>query len=126
MKVRKLSMSARIFILVAALLLVSDIVIGVLFYTRTKSLLTQQVLDNTLSSAKIAAGQVEAKSLHSIEFGDDSSDGYKKVLEELRGIRDVSGIEYIYAVKPSNNELLYVVDADEEVKSGESFKEIGD
>ncbi len=126
MKVRKLSMSARIFILVAALLLVSDIVIGVLFYTRTKSLLTQQVLDNTLSSAKIAAGQVDAKSLHSIEFGDDSSDGYKKVLEELRGIRDVSGIEYIYAVKPSNNELLYVVDADEEVKSGESFKEIGD
>lgn len=125
MKVRQISMSTRIFILVTMLLLVSDFVIGAFFYSRTKALLTKQVLDNTLSSAKIAAREVHGKELNSIEFGDTSSENYKTVLSDLTEIRNVSNIEYIYAVKPSGTDLLYLVDADEEVTSGEVFKAIG-
>ncbi|MBQ7077697.1 MAG: HAMP domain-containing protein [Lachnospiraceae bacterium] len=126
MKVRKISMSVRIFILVAALLLVSDVVIGALFYVRTKALLTQQVLDNILSSAKIAAGQVSADALKTLEFGDQSSESYKTVLNELQIIKDVSNVEYVYAVKPEGSALLYLVDADEDVSSGDKFTDIGD
>jgi len=117
-------MSTWIFVLICVLLLVSDVMLGGLLYFRTKSLLTEQVLNNTLSIAKTAGRRVDAAALAALQFGDNSSEDYANVLAELQDIRESSGVEYVYAVKPSGSSLAYVVDADEEVESGETFKEL--
>ncbi len=126
MKVRRMSMSTRIFVLVSVLLLVSDVVIGSLFYYRTKSLLTEQVLNNTLSLAKTSAANVNAEALNALEMGDGTSDTYKEIVSEMQNIRTLSNAEYVYSVKVSGSNLLYVADADEEVTLGGVFREMGE
>ncbi len=125
MKVRKMSMSTRIFVLISALLLISDLLIGVLFYTRIRATLTDQVLNDTLGMAKTATRGVDGAVFHALEPGDTESEGYQVMLSELRDIRDVSEVEFVYAVKASGSDLVYSVDADEDAESGSVFTSIG-
>ncbi len=126
MKVRKISMSTRIFVLVSILLLISDLVIGMVFYYRTKGVLTDQVLSNTLNLSKTSAGRLDASAFTSLKNGEDNGENYQKVIEELKEIREESNVEYVYAVRPEGSELVYMADADEEVTLGSSFKSIGE
>lgn len=125
MKVRRISMSTRIFVLVTILLLISDVVIGTLFYYRTRGVLTEQVLKNTLGVAKTAARGVDSETLKALNLGDQESDSYHQMISALQEIRDASGAEFVYAVKADGSELKYVADADEDVSSGDVFKTIG-
>ncbi len=61
MRVRRISMATRIFLLVSALLLVSDVFIGVIFYKKVRSLLVEQMLENTKNMAATVGASIDGK-----------------------------------------------------------------
>ena len=128
MKVRRISMSTRIFIFLCVLLLASDVVIGFLFYNRSKNLLIEQMRENAINMANTAAATIDGDVLGRLEDGDTESDDYMQIYNDLALIRDHSGVEYVYTIKKSGNTTVYVVDTatDMTADNGEEFSELSD
>lgn len=115
MKVRKLRVVTKIFFMIAALLLLSDLVLGCFVYQRTKSLLVTQIKENTKNIARSAAGTVDAEAFSELKVGDEGTENYKKVFDALAVFRDNSGVEYVYSSRRNDaGKAVYVVDTDTE------------
>ena len=123
MKVRKISMSTKIFIFVALLLLLSDLCIGSVFYERAKNLLVEQMKDNAVNIAKCASATIDGAEYRTIAIGDTSSATYNHLYDQLVMFRDNSDIEYIYTLNEADNTVVYVVDTalDNPADSGDDF-----
>ena len=121
-------MSTRIFIFLCVLLLASDVVIGFLFYNRSKNLLIEQMRENAINMANTAAATIDGDVLGRLEDGDTESDDYMQIYNDLALIRDHSGVEYVYTIKKSGNTTVYVVDTatDMTADNGEEFSELSD
>ena len=76
MRVRRISMATSIFLLVSALLLVSDVFIGVIFYKKARSLLVEQMLENTKNMAATVGASVDGKDFEEAKKGDTESAEY--------------------------------------------------
>ncbi len=123
MKVRRMSMSAKIFLFVSALLLVSDIIIGMLFYQRAKNLLVSQMRENALNMCNCVAASVDGAVLGRIPEGDNDSDDYMYIYDQLALFRDNSNVEYVYTLKEAHGTAIYSVDTalDMPAENGEDF-----
>jgi methyl-accepting chemotaxis protein len=128
MKVRRISMSTKIFVFISLLLLISDLCIGALFYTRSKNLLIEQMKDNALNLANCVAASVDGAAYSTITVGDTSSKAYTDTYNTLALFRDHSNVEYVYTINEVDGTLLYMVDTalDIPADSGEEFGEIED
>ena len=73
MRVRRISMATRIFLLVSSLLLVSDVFIGVIFYKKARSLLVEQMLENTKNMAATVGASIDGKDFEEAKKGDTES-----------------------------------------------------
>ncbi|MBR0434680.1 MAG: methyl-accepting chemotaxis protein [Lachnospiraceae bacterium] len=128
MKVRRISMSTKIFVFISLLLLISDLCIGALFYTRSKNLLIEQMKDNVLNLANCVAASIDGAAYSTITVGDTSSKAYTDTYNTLALFRDHSNVEYVYTINEVDGALLYMVDTalDITADSGEEFGEIED
>ena len=129
MKVRKSKISLKITIGVIALLLISDIAIGVASYIRAKQSLVSQIKDNASNIVKCVAGSVDGASLAEIKEGDEADGGteaYNKVLETLSMYLKNSGVEYCYTIGLNSEGVpVFLVDSDPE-EPGLPGEEFGD
>ena len=115
MKTRRLSLSKKLFIIVIALLLVIDAAMGLVFYSRSKSLLEKQIKDNAQNIARCVAATVDTEALEAVQGEEDiDSEPYNTVLEQLTVFYDNAGVEYVYTIRQSEDGPLYVVDSDPE------------
>ena len=123
MKVRKFSMSTKIFIFISLLLLISDLCIGALFYTRSKDLLVSQMKENAIDLAKCVAASIDGPTYSQISVGDTSSNAYNTVFDTLCKFRDNANIEYVYTVNDTGSTVVYIVDTaiDNPADSGDDF-----
>lgn len=129
MKVRKLGISIKIFLAVIALLIVSDLGIGLLVYHQAKVLMVNQIKENAKNIDRCVAAAVDGHLLKSIQPGDENSPAFHAVLEQLALFRDSSGVEYVYTIKDSGNGMTeFVVDSDLEDPGalGEEFEELSE
>lgn len=126
MKVRRVSMSTRIFLFITILLLVSDAIIGVFIYNKAKDNLVEQMLTNDLSMAKTVASTIDGGRLQYVQIGDESSDRYRTIYNQLCAVRDVCGAEYVYIIKELDGKMVYSIDTalDNPAKSGDECIEI--
>ena len=116
MKVRKISISAKIFIFVLALLIISDVVIGATIYNRAKKALVEQIKENAMNITRCVAASVSGELLPGIEPGDEEgSEAYDKVHEELTLFLENAGVEYVYTVRQkADGGAEFIVDSDPE------------
>ena len=124
MKVRRISMSTKIFLYISVLLLVSDAVIGILFYQRTSNILVELTKENTLNTCSSVAANIDGEIYSKIEIGDTESAEYNEVYRILANFRDSSGVEYVYTLNDMGDHCVYLVDSDPEMPSdsGEPFE----
>lgn len=115
MKVRKISIVVKTFILTAALLFAGTNVLGYLAYNRGKDSLYQQIQSNAVNIASCAAANVDGDILNTINIGDEKTEAYDTIISQLSLFRDNAEIEYIYTLKlESDGTIVYMVDSDTE------------
>jgi len=115
MKTRKTGMFTQLFLWLAILLLLGNAALGGLAYSRSQTSLIQQIQGNAKNIAQCAARNVSGDLLRTINAGDEETEAYETVLEELVLFRDNAEIEYIYTLRKTGEEqFVFVVDSDPE------------
>ncbi len=115
MKVRKIGIFNQLFIWLAILLLLGNGVLGVIVYNRSESVLFQQIQTNAKNIAQGAAAELSGAVLRSIAVGDEGTEAYVQILEELAVFRDNMELEYIYTLRQEGTRnFVFIVDSDPE------------
>ncbi len=115
MKTRKMGIFGQLFIWLAVLLLFGNAVLGYLAYSRSKAALFEQIQGNAINIAQCAAMNVSGELLLGMVAGDEETDNYALIVDELALFRDNAEIEYIYTLRQVGEEQFeFVVDADPE------------
>lgn len=110
----KMSIRAKVLIgMVLCTLLVGGLIGGV-GMIQTKANLLEQSKKHTMSVARMAASNIDGDILDTIEAGDEGSENYLQVLEELQKFLQGDEIEYIYTMRMRDGSLSFIVDADTE------------
>ena len=119
MKVRKIGIFNQLFIWLAILLLLGNGILGVTVYNRSESVLFQQIQTNAKNIAQGAAAELSGAVLRGIAAGDEETESYAQILEELAVFRDNMELEYIYTLRQEGNgNFVFVVDSDPEEPAG--------
>ena len=128
MKVRKLSMTVKLIVILLAMLLVSDVVLGIIIYNRSYSSLESQIRTSAENTAKCVAASVDGSLVSQIEDGDQESEAYQGLHEPLTMFLDNAGVEYVYTIKKGGSGYVYVVDSDPEEPgvAGDEFDDSGE
>jgi len=115
MKVRKVSIVVKTFVLLSTIVFVGTNILGTLAYNKGKESLYEQIRINAKNIAACAASNVDSELLNSINEGDEGSEAYNAIIEQLALFRDNSELEYIYTLRLAEDGTVeYVVDADTE------------
>ena len=115
MKVRKISMFTQLFMWLAILLLFGNGVLGVLAYKRSSNILFEQIQTNAKNIAQSAAYHVSGDILREITIGEEDTQEYAHIIEELAVFRDHTELEYIYTLRQVKEDYVeFVVDSDPE------------
>lgn len=115
MKVRKISIFNQLFILLALLLLIGNGALGISVYNRIEAALFKQIQSNVINIAQCAAANVSGDLLKDIEAGDEGTEAYLQIVDELALFRDNSELEYIYTLrKVGTEQFVFIVDSDPE------------
>lgn len=105
----------RIKIMLAVLIcvLLVGVSVGIISIIRMNDHLLEQCRSQTSNLARIAANHINTERLLSIKEGDEGSEDFNKIAENLRSFL-TDDVEYIYTMRKVDGELQFVVDADEE------------
>jgi len=115
MKVRKISIFYQLFILMAILLLLGNGILGVISYKHSEQSLFEQIQGNVINIASVAAAHVDGSLLQGIEEGNEGTDAYNQIVDQLSLLRDNAELEYIYTLRQlSDGTVIFVVDSDPE------------
>lgn len=113
MKVRKISMFNQLFLFIAFFLLLGNGILGVLVYSRSEASLFQQIQMNAMNIAQCAAANVSGGILQNISAGEEESNEFKVIMEQLGFFRDNAEIEYIYTLRQNESGgFEFIVDSD--------------
>lgn len=112
MKVRKISIFNQLFILLALLLLFGNGALGLTVYNRTESALFKQIQSNVMNIAQCASANISGDIFANINVGDEDTEEYAQIIDELALFRDNSELEYIYTLRKVGEEFIFVVDSD--------------
>lgn len=117
MKVRKSSIALKITVIVAALLAVTDVLLGVVVYNKESNSLTEQITNNAIAVADCISASLEDKGeadlFHELKAGDEESQEYQTILATLRTFYYNSGSEYVYTTRLVEEGVMeFVVDSD--------------
>ena len=83
MKVRKMGIFNQLFIWLAVLLLLGNAALGVMAYSRSEDALFEQIQSNAKNIAQCAAMNVSGDLLAGIEAGEEGTEEYAVIIEEL-------------------------------------------
>ncbi|MCR5692023.1 MAG: hypothetical protein K6G62_07380 [Eubacterium sp.] len=129
MKVRKLSISVKISLVLILLLLATDAVLGFDIYNDQSRSLVEQIQEHTVISTDLISSSLEfqglADSLASLQEGQENTEEYKKIQAVLNVFYENSDAEYLYTIRVNpDNTICYLVDTDPEgpAKIGEEFE----
>lgn len=115
MKVRKISIFNQLFIWLAILLLAGNGILGISIYSRANDALFDQIQTNAKNIAQCAAHNVDGGVLETIEAGQEESEAYATVIDQLALFRDGADLEYIYTLRyMGDGKFIFLVDADTE------------
>ena len=115
MKVRKIGIFNQLFIWLAVLLLIGNAILGYMAYSRSEAALFEQIQSNAKNIAQCAAMNVSGDLLAGIEAGEEETEEYAVIMDELALFRDNADIEYIYTLRQVGEEQFeFIVDSDTE------------
>ncbi len=116
MKVRKLSMSTKITLIVIALLVISEAILVTVIFNEAKNAVFSQIQNNAKNTAATIAAFVDGDLLEQVAPGDEEgSEAYDTIHATLSTFLDNIGVEYVYTIRRGDSGLAeFVVDSDPE------------
>lgn len=124
--------SIRLKMLVGFILigLLSSITLGGIIFKVVSDYEISKVLDKLDMAAQLGTSVVDGDKHSLLQPGDEDSEYYKELLEKLRGLKNTSGLEYLYTYVPYTDEKVqFVVDTDEsedQAVIGDEYPEEGE
>ena len=125
-KPRKMGIRGKIILASAVSLQLLVSVIGIQSYTYFKNELVKMGVEEAATAAKISAKQIDGDVLKDLKPGDEASDEYQQILQQLRALKEDCNIKYLYTIYLDGNNLYYGVDSDEsapESNIGDEYEE---
>ena len=111
----KVRTSMRNFLLALALLLITNILMGVTLMTMSKHTLRSQVEKRMLDVSKAAAAQIDGDVIKHLTAEDKGKEEYIRTLNILRSFQENIELDYIYGIKPGPNDTFtFSIDPDRE------------
>jgi len=119
MKVRKISITLKILLVISALLIVTYFVLGIIIYNKESKSLTTQITSDAANMASSISGVLEANGdsdrLAGLTMEDADSEEFMAVHKTLSVFYDRSGYSYVYTVRRIDaGNYIYLVDSDPE------------
>lgn len=121
-KTRKMSISTKILLPASILIFVICILLGAFTYYNVKAGMTEMGVEEAEMVAKMAVNVADSELISGLEPGCENTEGYKKLLSDLRDIQKNFGIKYLYTLYTDGKKVYYGVDTDET----ESQFQVGD
>lgn len=126
MKNRRIGIATKVFIIVMALLIVSDVILGVSIYKNMQSTMEAQLKESASNLARCAANTLDGAVFDSLREKDSESEEFAEVYDALTVFLENGGLEYVYSIRlRDDGSAEYVVDPDPEepTEIGEDFDE---
>ena len=115
MKGRRRGIFKQLFLCLAILLLFGNAVLGAMAYNRSETALFEQIQSNAKNIAQCAAMNVDGNLLQGIVAGDEASETYATIVNQLALFRDNADIEHIYTLRQvGTDQFEFIVDSDTE------------
>ena len=112
MKVRKVSTTAKYIFAVAALLLISDIILAIVMYNKSNEMLVDEIKAKAEGIASAVATEIDGETLIAVQPGEEETDRYLTVSETLTTLIERCGVEFVYAIRPTaEGGIEYAADA---------------
>ena len=114
MKVRRISLTLQILLINVVVLVVATAVLGTISVKQSASAMDHLIKQRMMDIANTAAAEIDGDVLYALEDGDQETEEYALVLEDLAAYRDNTDLEYIYCMEKSGHGFIFTVDADPE------------
>lgn len=95
---------------------------GGIIYQRISAEYLSMAQEQALTMANVASQSIDAEKLEALDVGDEDTQDYSDVMEELNSVKANSGIAYLVTLKEMDGTVCYVMDTDE----SEARSSIGD
>ncbi|NLG03749.1 MAG: hypothetical protein GX567_07990 [Clostridia bacterium] len=120
MKVRRISITAKLMLLISAVSIIGTAILGITTYIRESNNLVTLSKNNGKDLAACAAGAIDGDLFDTIGEGMEESEAYMETYQALAIYRDCgSNLEYIYSMKQlPDGKLVFIVDTDTEEPGG--------
>ena len=113
MKAWRIGIFEQLFVYLAVLLLGGNAILGVSAYHRSQESLFEQIQYNAKNIAQCAAMNVSGNILSEIQVGDEDTEAYLTIIDELALFRDNANVEYIYTLRQVQEGVFeFIVDTD--------------
>ena len=114
MKVRRISLTLQILLINVVILVVATAVLGTISVKQSASAMDHLIKQRMMDIANTAAAEIDGDVLDALEDGDQETEEYASVLDDLAAYRDNTDLEYIYCMEKSGSGFIFTVDADPE------------
>lgn len=113
MKLRKLSIQTKILIPVGLMIILVCVILGAVAYQKIDSGMVEMGVEQATMSATVVAQILDGDMVAQIGPGSEGSETYQALLTQMRQLRNVCGIEYLYTLYTDGSKVYYGVDTDE-------------
>jgi len=96
------------------ILVVATAVLGTVSVKQSASAMDHLIKQRMMDIANTAAAEIDGDVLDALEDGDQETEEYASVLDDLAAYRDNTDLEYIYCMEKSGSGFIFTVDADPE------------
>ncbi|MBR1742487.1 MAG: hypothetical protein IJ733_11605 [Lachnospiraceae bacterium] len=126
MKNRRIGIATKVFIIVMALMVASDIVLGFGIFRYMRSTMESELKSNAVHLADCAANSIDGEAFDALRTKGKDSDEFQEIYDALTVFLENGGVEYVYSIRQrEGGGAEYVVDPDpqEPTEIGEDFDE---
>ena len=103
MKVRRISISTILLVIVIVVLVISNVALSVFSIDHSKGSITTAVNQRMLDVANCAAASVNGDILPYLTAEDEGTPEFQEIFDALALFRDSVSLEYVYAIKDEGN-----------------------
>lgn len=112
-KTRKLSIRTKLLIIMGLIMIGVVVLLGFAVSRTTRAHLIDLAGQQALSSASMALEVIDADAHTGLKVGDESTDAYNSMRDELIKIQKTCGVKYIFTLTTDGKTVNYVLDTDQ-------------
>lgn len=112
-KTRRLSIKSKILFTASLIIILLVLLLGVNFYVQMEKSMLAMGMEQAEVAAKLAAEQLDVDTVISLAPGDENTEGYIRMRQNLRKVQNTCGVKFLYTLSTDGNKVYYGIDTDE-------------